>query len=966
VAAFGGLILLKTFQRLGYFPSLDALPPRLSRHLAMAMGVLRPHDCLQQYEEQGFRTWQLALIRDHLGIKSFGDGGRHVLVGAVIAASRSKDILADISNVGIEALVHARYELPAFSTLRRAAQKARSHINRGYYQQVDGAMDDVQRATLGRLLTRDDHEATSLWQRLKREPKQPTPKHIREHLAHVQWLQSLNTAHHALDSIPEVKLQRFADEARAMDMARMHEMQASKRVTLAVALLRVRTAQALDDLAAMFIRRRQKRHHQGNEALAAYRLQHQERTDALIALLGRMVRRWQADEPPEQRFKTIDTLSGHDAEAIREQCEAHLGYAGNNYLPFLPALFRHHRKLCLDVIEFLHPTSTSADTALEQAIAFVLCHRHAHTARLPRTEKSQGIENILDLSWVPPRWWPAVTGRNWRDVPIVNVDRKYLELCVLSCVMGALKSGDLCIAGSERFSDDRDQLVTGEAYTQQVESSCQQVGIASDPTQFVRDLQTQLTQAIRTTDTAFPTNTSLRIKDGEPVLSRFEKRPEPEGLALMNRMLNERRPACNSIDILTDTEHWLNWTSAFGPLSGFESRLVSPRGRYVATTFCYGCYLGPTQTSRSIQGLDRFQVAYVDQRHITEQHLLEANVGVINRYNRFMLPKLWGSGQRAAADGTQWDVHEQNLLSEYHLRYGGWGGIGYYHVSDTYIALFSRFIACGVWKAIDIRDGLLENRSDIPPDTLHADTQGQSETVFGLAYLLALQLMPRIRNWKHLTLYAPTERFAPEQIEHIRELCGDRVDWPLINSHFPEMVRVAISISQGKVRSSTILHKLGTESRKNRLYGAFRELGRVVRTVFLLRVVNDEDRRRTINASTNTAEAWNKFVQWAAFGGEGVIRENNREEQRKIIRYNHLVANLVVFHNVVSMTRVLQELIDEGYAVTPEIMARLSPYKTEHINRFGHYELRFDRVPESIAEVIRLSPAFTVSNLDRG
>jgi hypothetical protein len=97
-----------------------------------------------------------------------------------------------------------------------------------------------------------------------------------------------------------------------------------------------------------------------------------------------------------------------------------------------------------------------------------------------------------------------------------------------------------------------------------------------------------------------------------------------------------------------------------------------------------------------------------------------------------------------------------------------------------------------------------------------------------------------------------------------------------------------------------------------------------------------------------------------------VIRENNREEPRKIIRYNHLVANLVGFHNGVSMTRALQELIDEGYAVTPEIMARLSPYTTEHINRCGHDELRFDRVPEPITEEIRLSPALTVSELDRG
>jgi hypothetical protein len=48
-------------------------------------------------------------------------------------------------------------------------------------------------------------------------------------------------------------------------------------------------------------------------------------------------------------------------------------------------------------------------------------------------------------------------------------------------------------------------------------------------------------------------------------------------------------------------------------------------------------------------------------------------------------------------------------------------------------------------------------------------------------------------------------------------------------------------------------------------------------------------------------------------------------------------------------------LIDEGYAVTPAIIARLSPYKTEHINRFGHYEKGFDPVPPPIMEELRLS-----------
>jgi hypothetical protein len=62
-----------------------------------------------------------------------------------------------------------------------------------------------------------------------------------------------------------------------------------------------------------------------------------------------------------------------------------------------------------------------------------------------------------------------------------------------------------------------------------------------------------------------------------------------------------------------------------------------------------------------LPGVDRRQVAYVNPSHITEQTLLDANVGVINRYNRFMLPKHWGCGLR---QGTKWDVYEHNLLSE--------------------------------------------------------------------------------------------------------------------------------------------------------------------------------------------------------------------------------------------------------------------------------------------------------------
>ncbi len=136
------------------------------------------------------------------------------------------------------------------------------------------------------------------------------------------------------------------------------------------------------------------------------------------------------------------------------------------------------------------------------------------------------------------------------------------------------------------------------------------------------------------------------------------------------------------------------------------------------------------------------------------------------------------------------DTYEQNLMAEYHIRYGGYGDIGYYHVSDTYIALFSHFIPCGVYEATYLLDGLLKNLSDIQPDTVHGDTHSQSETVFGLSYLLGIELMPRIRRWKKLTFYRSEKH---NHYEHIDGLFTDTIDWELIRKHFYDMLRIAIS-----------------------------------------------------------------------------------------------------------------------------------------------------------------------------
>src|SRR3546814_17027448 len=88
--------------------------------------------------------------------------------------------------------------------------------------------------------------------------------------------------------------------------------------------------------------------------------------------------------------------------------------------------------------------------------------------------------------------------------------------------------------------------------------------------------------------------------------------------------------------------------------------------------------------------------------------------------------------------------------------------------------------------------------------------------------------MPRIRGIKQLVFYKPDRK---AKYDHINSLFTEAINWELIERHYPDMLRVAISIKAGRITPSMILRRLGVASRKNKLYFAFRELGRAIRKI---------------------------------------------------------------------------------------------------------------------------------------
>jgi TnpA family transposase len=208
--------------------------------------------------------------------------------------------------------------------------------------------------------------------------------------------------------------------------------------------------------------------------------------------------------------------------------------------------------------------------------------------------------------------------------------------------------------------------------------------------------------------------------------------------------------------------------------------------------------------------------------------------------------------------------------------------------------------------------------------------------VFGLAHLLGIKLMPRIRNWKDLRFFRPSK---DAKYRHIDALFSDTIDWQLIQDHWPDLLQVALSVKARTISSAQLLRRLGSYSRRNRLYQAFRELGRVVRTVFLLEYLSNAELREQITATTNKVETYNGFAKWLNFGGQGVIDTADPVEQEKHLKYDHLVANAAAVQNVIDLTRAIRELQADGYIVRRDDLAQLSPYQTRRLKRFGDYTL---------------------------
>lgn len=152
------------------------------------------------------------------------------------------------------------------------------------------------------------------------------------------------------------------------------------------------------------------------------------------------------------------------------------------------------------------------------------------------------------------------------------------------------------------------------------------------------------------------------------------------------------------------------------------------------------------------------------------------------------------------------------------------------------------------------------------------------------------------------------------------------------------MIKYATALRLGLADPESVLRRFSQANAQHPTYAALKELGKVVKTIFLCEYLHDEGLRREIHEGLNVVETWNSANGFIFYGKGGEISTNRLEDQEIDVLSLQLLQNSLVYVNTLMLQAVLG---DEGWhrRMTDEDWRALSPLIHHHVNPYGVFRL---------------------------
>jgi TnpA family transposase len=338
------------------------------------------------------------------------------------------------------------------------------------------------------------------------------------------------------------------------------------------------------------------------------------------------------------------------------------------------------------------------------------------------------------------------------------------------------------------------------------------------------------------------------------------------------------------------------------------------------------------------------ELLYVKRRYIHAEPLRAAIAQVANAIFDVRQTHIWGEGTTAcASDSKKFGAWDQNLMTEWHIRYRGRGVMIYWHVEKNANCIYSQLKRCSASEVGAMIKGVLHHCTQMSVNRQYVDTHGQSEVAFAFCHLRGFNLMPRLKSIAKQKLSLPDagDRDAYGNLDPI--LTKSAINWELIRQQYDEMVKFAVALKLGTAEPEAILRRFTRDNTpQHPTYQALAELGRAIKTIFLCHYLSSEPMRREIHEGLNVVENWNSANAFIFYGKNGEIAANQLAEQELSVLSLHLLQICLVYINTLMIQEVLAEPRWMERMEKRDLQA-LTPLIYPHINPYGVFELDMRR-----------------------
>jgi TnpA family transposase len=589
----------------------------------------------------------------------------------------------------------------------------------------------------------------------------------------------------------------------------------------------------------------------------------------------------------------------------------------------------HYRQMMPHLLEALMFRSNNAlHRPVIEALTWLQTHRESR-------QQYVSLDDVPLAGIVRSGLWELVVEQDRSGHTCIN--RINYEICVLQALRDGVRCKEIWVEGADRYRNPDDDVP--QDFAERRVLYYQALNQPLDAQTFVAGVQHTMEHWLARLNTDLPMNPYVTVRpQGKHRirLTPLAPLPAPLHLERVKAEILRRWPMTSLLDVLKEADLRVGFSHIFRSLA---SREILDRStlqqRLLLCLYGLGTNAGLKRMLTGDMTLSYRELLYVRRRFIQQVALRAAIAQVVNATFAVRRPDIWGEGTTAcASDAKKFGAWDQNLMTEWHIRYGGRGVMIYWHVEKKAACIYSQLKRCSSSEVAAMIEGVLRHCTTMEVEQQYVDSHGQSEVAFAFCYLLGFDLLPRLKAIAAHKLARPHPN-AGEAYPSLHPILTRAINWELIHQQYDEMIKYTTALRLGTADPEAILKRFTRENVQHPTYRALAELGRAIKTIFLCRYLSDEGLRREIHDGLNVVETWNSVNSFIFYGKSGEIATNRLDDQETAVLSLHLLQACLVYINTLMVQQVFAEprwldkmTKDDFQALSPLLHQHVTPYST--------------------------------------